>query len=71
MEKPNNGWNTYDGRSVLSHVHMPDGFALSLGIKNYQTGRVINDSLIGRRGAHEEDIHPGPRTVDGGYTSLL
>jgi hypothetical protein len=55
---------------VLSHVLLPDGLAISLGIKNYQTGKVVRESLIGRFGEHEEQIHPGPRSYDGGYTEL-
>ena len=26
-------WNTWNVRSVLSHVHLPEGIAISLGIK--------------------------------------
>lgn len=70
MDEMKRGWNTWNSRSVLSHVLMPYGFAINLGIKNYQTGRVTRESLIGRFDPQEEQIHPGPRSYDGSYTAL-
>ncbi len=32
------GWNTWNTRSVLSHVLLPEAFALNLGIKEYSAG---------------------------------
>ncbi len=64
------GWNTWNSRSVLSHVWLPSGFAVSLGIKEYARGQFLAESLIGRQSAHEEQIIPGPRTYDDRYTSL-
>ena len=70
MAQMRQGWNTWYSGSVLSHVLLPEGLAVSLAVKNYQTGRVVRESLIGRHGAHEEIIHPGPRSYDGAYTEL-
>lgn len=64
------GWNTWDTRSVLSHVLMPEGFALDLQIRSDETGRVLEQALIGRRGADEEKIRPGPHAYGGSYTDL-
>jgi putative isomerase len=64
------GWNTWNTRSVLSHVLLPEGFALNLGIREYAGRAYLKEALIGRRGEHDERIHPGPRTYDGGYTEL-
>lgn len=64
------GYNTFYNNSVLTHVLMPQGFALSLGIKFYNTGKVLRDALIGRFGERDEQIHPGPRSYDGAYTEL-
>lgn len=64
------GWNTWHTRSVLSHVLLPDGLALNLGIKEYAERRYLGEALIGRRGEGDEQIRPGPRTYDGGYTEL-
>ncbi|MGC9467849.1 MAG: MGH1-like glycoside hydrolase domain-containing protein [Anaerolineae bacterium] len=64
------GWNTWNTRSVLSHVLLPDGFALNLGFKERASRRYLKEALIGRRGEQDEQIHPGPRTYDGRYTEL-
>jgi hypothetical protein len=64
------GWNTWNTRSVLSHVLLPDGIAINLGFKHYAGGDYLKEALIGRRGEHDEKIHPGPRTYDGRYTEL-
>ena len=64
------GWNTWNTRSVLSHVLLPEGIAINLGFKHYAAGDYLKEALIGRQGAHEEKIHPGLRTYDGRYTEL-
>ena len=64
------GWNTWNVRSVLSHVYLPDGFAVSLGLKTYRTGCCLREALIGRKGKGDEVIWPGPHAYDGAYTSL-
>jgi hypothetical protein len=64
------GWNTWNTRSVLSHVLLPAGFALNLGIKEYRSGGFLSEALIGRRDAGDEKIHPGLRSYDGAYTDL-
>jgi len=64
------GWNTWNTRSVLSHVLLPAGFALHLGIKEYRSGCFLGEALIGRRDADAEKIHPGLRSYDGAYTEL-
>jgi len=64
------GWNTWNVRSVLSHVLLPDAFGISLGIKSYATGRCLREALIGRKGKDDEIVVPGPRSYDGAYTSL-
>ncbi len=64
------GWNTWNTRSVLSHVLLPEGFALNLGIKEFADGAYLKEALIGRHGDDEEKIHPAPRSYDGSYTEL-
>ena len=67
------GWNTWNVWSVLSHVHLPEGFAVSLGIKSYHNGHCLREALIGRghKGAKGvETILPGPHAYDGSFTSL-
>jgi hypothetical protein len=64
------GWNTWNTRSVLSHVLLPAGLAYNLGLKEYAGGRHLREALIGRFGADDEQIIPGARTYDGAYTGL-
>lgn len=64
------GWNTWNMRSVLSHVLLPEGLALNLGIKEYGRRGCLQEALIGRKGDKEEQIHPAPRTYDDRYTEL-
>ena len=65
------GWNTWDTRSVLTHVLLPEGFALELKLKDNQSGEILEDALIGR-GTYgfEEHVTPGPHAYDGSYTEL-
>jgi len=64
------GWNTWNVRSVLSHVHLPEAIAVSLGFKVYDQGTCLREALIGRRGDSDEKIVPGHHAYDGSYTSL-
>jgi hypothetical protein len=72
------GWNTWYNNSVLTHVLLPEGIALSLALKFYNTGTVLKESLIGRfkepvsgyHNDHVEEIHPGARSYDGTYTEM-
>jgi len=76
------GWNTWNARSVLSHVLLPEGFALNICFKEYKAGRYLKESLIGRfqpktdptleyrGGEYVEEIFPGAHAYDGSYTEL-
>lgn len=64
------GWNTWNVQSVLSHVHLPEAFCISLGLKAYSNGRCLDEALIGRPGEDVEKIIPGPHAYDGSFTSL-
>lgn len=64
------GWNTWNTRSVLSHVLLPYGFSINICIKNYCDGSVLREALIGRFGERDEQIHPGPRSYNGAFTEL-
>ncbi len=61
----NKSWNTWNVRSVLSHVRLPEGIAISLGIREYSSGQCLREALIGR-----EAVIPGPHAYDGSYTCL-
>ena len=53
------GWNTWNTRSVLSHVLLPSGFALNLGLKEWRDRRYLKEALIGRRGVAGLALYAG------------
>ena len=69
------GWHTWNVRSVLSHVHMPDGFAVNIAFKEYREGHYLKESLVGRfvneygREPAETAI-PGIHAFDESYTEM-
>jgi putative isomerase len=66
------GWNTWNTTSVLSHVHLPDGFAITLGLKNSGTGLHYQRDFFAANPTlkRNERIRLGPHADDGSYTSL-
>ncbi|MDR0451393.1 MAG: hypothetical protein LBH26_09035 [Treponema sp.] len=64
------GFNTWYNNSVLTHVLMPEGIALCLGFKFFNSGLMLREALIGRLEERAEKVQPGPRTYGGGYTEL-
>jgi hypothetical protein len=64
------GWNTWNTASVLSHVLLPQGFALNLGLRDYVSRQNLKSALIGRPEQRPERVHPGPRAYNGSYTEL-
>jgi hypothetical protein len=64
------GWNTWNTRSVLSHVLLPYGLAINLGLKEYGSARYLKESFIGQQSPEQERIVPGPRASDGSFTEL-
>src|SRR4051812_31963118 len=59
------GWNTWNTRSVLSHVLLPEAFSLNVCFKTYSDGNYLREALVGR-----EEIYPGPHAYDGSYSEL-
>jgi hypothetical protein len=68
----NKGWNTWNTRSVLSHVLLPEGLAVNLGFKqtHHNNEKFLHEALIGRHEKGAEAIFPGPHTMNGSYTEL-
>ncbi len=64
------GWNTYDTNSVLSHVLLPQGFSVAIGVKEYASGQYLKEALIGRFGNDAEVVTPYAHAYDGSYTKL-
>jgi putative isomerase len=66
------GWNTWSANSVMAHVHLPDGFALTLGVKSAGLGRTYQDSFFqaNQTAGRPEKIRLGAHSDDGSYTEL-
>lgn len=69
------GWHTWNVRSVLSHVHMPDGFALNIAFKEYREGHYLKETLVGRFTNEygrepAETAYPGAHAFDDSYTDM-
>lgn len=69
------GWHTWNVRSVLSHVHMPDGFSVNLALKEYREGHYLKEVLVGRfaneHGREPTEIAiPGIHAFDESYTEM-
>ncbi len=67
------GWNTWNTKSVLSHVLLPECFSLNLQLHHTATGETLKNALIGRQGSSKElieKIDQGSRTYNGDYTDL-
>ena len=64
------GWNTWSANSVLAHVYLPDGFALTLGLKSAGIGHAYQNTFFqANQTAHRpETIRLGPHSDDGSYT---
>ncbi|MFC7585623.1 trehalase family glycosidase [Nonomuraea antimicrobica] len=62
------GWNTWDTRSVLTQVRLPDALGLSLGLKEYYRGTSLRTAQIGRRVEGAETVILGRHAYDGRYT---
>jgi hypothetical protein len=66
------GWNTWDTRSVLSHVLLPESLAIDLQLIDHQSGDTLKETLIGREEfGSKEHVIPGPHAYDGSYTELI
>lgn len=72
QNKLQQGWNTWNTRSVLQHVLLPQGFAINIALKQHYflEEQYLSEALIARRGDNAEVIRPGPHTYDGSFTQL-
>jgi len=64
------GWNTWNTRSVLSQVLLPECFSINLQLQDKTTHELLTEALIGRSGKNKEMVKPGPHSYDGSYTEL-
>jgi hypothetical protein len=63
------GWNTWDTRSVLTHVLLPYGAAVDLNLLDMDNKRA-SVFQIGDRREDAPVMHPGSHTYDGAYTDI-
>ena len=59
------GWNTWNVSSILSWVHLPEGFTVHMGLKCSSARAHLRDVLIGR-----EDVKVDAHAHDGSYSAL-
>lgn len=72
QKKLQTGWDTFNTNSVLSHVLLPEGLALNIGVKSTDiaTHGYLKDAFISSRDLRPETIVPGNHALDGSYTDL-
>jgi putative isomerase len=73
QERLQRGWNTWDTSTIAGQVLLPQALEIRLGLKRNRTingDAFLPDILIGRQGANDEQVRPGPHTYDGSYTSF-
>ncbi|MEU4291861.1 hypothetical protein AB0E63_26845 [Kribbella sp. NPDC026596] len=68
QEQVARGWNTWDTRSVLTQVLLPEGLGLSFGLKEYYRGTSLRTVQIGRRTEGAETVTLGRHAYGGSYT---
>jgi putative isomerase len=64
------GWNTWNTRSVMSHILLPDKLALNIYAKDNKSGRILKEAFIGNKVQGSEKAIPGDHAYDGSYTDL-
>lgn len=67
------GWNTWDVNSVATHVLLPDGLAVHVGLQHNTTeagDAFLATALIGRHTPDAEKVFPGHHSWEGSYTEL-
>jgi putative isomerase len=73
QERLARGWNTWDANSVTTHVLLPYGLAIHIGMKHNTTvsgDAFLENTLIGRLEPGAEQVTPGPHSWNGSYTDL-
>jgi hypothetical protein len=72
QEKLQNGWGSFNHKSVLSHVLLPEGLAMNIGIKLHHNSadNYLKEAFISSRGDRPEKITPGYKAYDGSYSEL-
>ncbi len=64
------GWNTFDSRSILTQVLMPEGLAFTVQIHDSLKGDSLYFAFTGNRVKGAERVHPKAHTPDGSFTDF-
>ena len=65
------GWNNWDNRSILTHVLLPDGLALTVQIHDSLAGDSLTFAFTGNMVKGAEYVRPIAHATDGSYTDFL
>jgi len=66
------GWSTWDSRSVVAQVLLPECFSVGLAFKQVRwlEEGYLARALVGRREKGAEKVRPGLRALDGSFSEL-
>ena len=70
QQKLAKSWTTYNVRTMLGHVYLPDGFSISLGIKEFRDGKFIREMLVKKDDPGMETVRPMGHAYDHSYTEI-
>jgi hypothetical protein len=64
------GWGSWDARNVLGEVLLPQGLAVSIGLKQttWITSEYLDHAIIGLTGRDDPHVRPGLHALDGSYS---
>ncbi len=62
------GWNTWDNRSILTHVHLPEGLGVIIALKDGRSLQVLEHAFTGNRVPGSEKVETIVHSPDGSYT---
>ncbi len=65
------GWNTWDNRSILSHVYLPDELGLVMQIRDGMSGKILPIAFTGNRSEGAEKVETIAHTPDGSFTDFM
>ncbi|MFW5821364.1 MAG: MGH1-like glycoside hydrolase domain-containing protein, partial [Bacteroidota bacterium] len=62
------GWNIWDNRSILTHVHLPEGLGVLISLKDGDSQQVLEHAFTGNRVPGTEKVQTIAHTPGGAYT---
>lgn len=65
------GWNTWDNRSILHHIFLPDEVGLMMRLQDGKSGDMLQFAFTGNRVEGAEKVMPVAHTPNGSYTDFM